>query len=220
VSRGARVAIAVAGGLVLLLVVAQLALPPLAEHRLRDDLERSGTVEKVQVSAFPAVKLLWHRADDVTVRMGRLRTGTRPFADLLVRTRDADKVDAVAAEQQIVTLRLLRPSLRKRGDEITLGATVTDADLRAALPPGFDVRPVAAGDGALVFEGTATVLGRRFGGRVVVAVRDGKLVLAPDVPFGGLLTLTVFSDPRVAVEDVGARQTANGFRLLARLRLR
>jgi hypothetical protein len=151
VSRGARVAIAVAGGLLVLLVVAQLALPPLAEHRLRDDLERSGTVEKVQISAFPAIKLLWHRADDVTVRMGSLRTGTAPFADLLVRTRDADKVDASATEQQLVTLRLQRPSLHKRGKDITLGATVTNAALRAALPPGFDVRPVASGDGTLVF---------------------------------------------------------------------
>ena len=104
--RAGRVALAVAGGLILLFVAAQLALPPIAEHRLRDRLERSGTVERVEISAFPAVKLLWHRADDVTVRMGRLRTGSGNFADLLVRTVDTHDLDASAEEQRILTLRL------------------------------------------------------------------------------------------------------------------
>jgi hypothetical protein len=220
VSRAARVAIALGAGVLALAVAAQLLLPTIAEHRLRNDLKHSGEVEHVSISAFPAIKLLWHRADDVEVRMGRVRTGaTGPFADLLARTRDADKVDAVAAEEQLVTLRLLRPSLHKRGDDLRLSATVTYADLRAALPPGFDVRPVASGNGSLVFEGSASVLGRQFRGRVVVSARDGKLVLAPDIPFGGLLTLTIFDDPRVEVLGVGARQSAAGFTLTARARL-
>ena len=53
-SRAARVAIAVAAGLLVLLVAAQLALPGIAEHRLRDDLKKSGEVEHVSISAFPA----------------------------------------------------------------------------------------------------------------------------------------------------------------------
>jgi hypothetical protein len=220
VSRAARVALATAGGLILLLVVAQLALPTIAEHRLRDRLERSGTVERVEISAFPAVKLLWHRADDVEVRMGRLRTGSGNFADLLASTGDTNDLDASAEEQRILTLRLHDSRLRKRGDELTLSSTVDDTDLRAALPPGFDVRPVASGDGALVFEGSAELLGQRFRGRAVVAARDGRLILAPDVLFGGFLTLTLFADPRIEVLSVGARQRTGGFTVVARARLR
>jgi hypothetical protein len=219
VGRAGRVAIATAGGLVLALVAAQLALPRIAERRLRDHLKRSGTVERVEIRAFPAVKLLWHRADDVTVRMGRLRTGSGHFADLLANTRDADKVDASAAEERILSLRLLAPQLHKRGDALTLSATVTEADLRAALPPGLDVRPVASGNGALVFEGSADLFGSRFTGQAVVSARDGRLQLAPDVPFGGFLSVTVFADPRVEVLGVGARRTAAGFRLEAQARL-
>ncbi len=218
-SRAARVALAIAAGLILVLVAAQLALPGIAEHRLRDRLERSGTVERVEISAFPAVKLLWHRADDVTVRMGRLRTGSGNFADLLVRTVDTDDLDASAEEQRILTLRLHDSRLRKRGDELTLSSTVDDADLRAALPPGFDLRPVASGDGALVLEGSAELLGQRFQGRAVVAARNGRLILAPDVLFGGFLTVTLFADPRIEVLSVGARQRAGGFTLVARARL-
>jgi hypothetical protein len=219
-SRGARVALATVGGLILLIVAAQVALPRIAEHRLRDRLERSGTVERVEISAFPAVKLLWHRADDVTVRMGRLRTGSGNFADLLASTGDTDDLDASAEEQRILTLRLHDSRLRKRGDELTLSSTVDDADLQAALPPGFDVRPVASGNGALVFEGSADLLGQRFQGQAVVAARDGKLILAPDLPFGGFFTVTLFTDPRIEVLSVGAQQRAGGFTVVARVRLR
>jgi hypothetical protein len=220
VSRGGRVAVAAVGGLVLLLVASQLALPSIAEHRLRDRLERSGTVERVEISAFPAVKLLWHRADDVTVRMGRLRTGSGNFADLLARTGDTDDLDASAGEQRILTLRLHDSRLRKRGDELTLSSMVDDADLQAALPPGFDLRPVASGNGALVFEGSAELLGQRFQGRAVVAARNGRVLLAPDVLFGGVLSVTLFADPRIEVLSVGARQRAGGFTVVAEARLR
>src|SRR5207248_45620 len=57
------IAIATVGVIVLLLVVAQLVLPGIAEQRLRDRLSRNGTVIQVHVSAFPAIELLWHHAD-------------------------------------------------------------------------------------------------------------------------------------------------------------
>ena len=218
--RAARVALAAAGGLILLLVAAQLALPAIAEHRLRDRLEASGTVQRVEISAFPAVKLLWHRADDVTVRMGRLKTGSGNFADLLASTGDTEDLDASAQEQRILTLRLHDSRLRKRGDEMTLSANVTDADLRAALPAGFDVRPVASGDGKLVFDGTAELFGSSFSGQAVVSVNDGRIQLEPNIPFGGVLSLTLFSDPRVEVLDVGVASRTNGFTLTSRVRLR
>jgi hypothetical protein len=221
VPRAARIAVAVAVGLVALLALGQVILPGIAERRLRDSLETRGQVEEVSISAFPAIKLLWHRADDVTVRMGALDPAPPgDFADLLARTVETTDLDASAREQQILTLRLHDSSLRKRGDELTLSSTVDDADLRAALPPGFDVRPVASGDGALVFEGSADLFGQRFQGRAVVAARDGRLLLTPDLPFGGFLSLTLFADPRIEVLSVGARQRPGGFTLAARARVR
>src|ERR1700744_5724163 len=66
-------ALAVAGLVVAVLVVAQLVLPGVAAHRLRDQLARSGRVLEVHISAFPAIKLLWHHADSVVVRMANYR---------------------------------------------------------------------------------------------------------------------------------------------------
>ena len=209
---GAAVAVA--------LVLSQLVLPGVAERRLRDRLERNGTVEAVDVRVFPALELLWDRSDRVTVRMVQARAGTGRFAELLASTGDTDRLDARVATLRVLTLSFRDVTLRKRGRTLSGSATVTHADLRAALPEGFDVRPVASGDGVLVFEGRAALLGRELRGQATVSVRDGDIVLAPNVPFGGFLTLTVFQDPRIEVLSVGTRPRPDGFLLTARARLR
>jgi hypothetical protein len=77
------------------------------------------------------------------------------------------------------------------------------------------VQPVASADGALTLRGTATVLG--VGATVDATVRpqNGALVVSPDVPFGGLATLTLFSNPKIAVTGVSATPVAGGFALTA-----
>ena len=219
-TRRTRIALgaaALAGGLVL---AVQLLLPWLAERRLRERLSRNGTVESVDVRAFPALKLLGGRADRVSVRMRDGRAGTGRFADLVAGTRDSDRVDARVRGLCVLTLRFRELTLRKRGLAVEGTATVTNRALRAALPAGFDVRPVASRRGVLVFEGSASVLGRRLRGQAVLSARDGHLALAPNVAFGGLLSLTVFADPRIEVLSVGARPRPDGFVLSARARLR
>jgi DUF2993 family protein len=219
-TRRARIVAGVGVAVVALLVLSQLILPGIAERRLRDRLERNGTVDSVDVRAFPALELLGGRADEVSVRMSGARTGAGRFADLVARTEDTDRLDAEVTGVRIFTLRLRELTLKKRGRTIDGTATVADADLRAVLPDGFDVRPVASGDGALVFEGTAAILGRRLRGQAVVAARDGRLVLSPNVLFGGFVSLTIFQDPRIEVLSVGARPRPDGFVLTARARLR
>jgi LmeA-like phospholipid-binding len=201
------------------LVAGQLLLPGIAENRLRDRLARDGHVDSVHVSAFPAIKLLWGHADRVTVRMANVRTGTGRLGHLLASTRDAGRVDATARELDVLSLRLRDAKLRRRDGRLEGEATVTDADLRAALPPGFDVRPVASGNGQLVLRGSVTLFGATVTANAVLLAQDGRLKIAPDVPFGGFAALTVFSDPRVHVDGVGARGVPGGFVVTARGRL-
>ena len=63
--------LSVLAAIVVVLAVAQVALPGIAAGQLRDRLARSGQVLSVSVSAFPAIELLWSDADRVTVRLGR-----------------------------------------------------------------------------------------------------------------------------------------------------
>jgi hypothetical protein len=195
-------------------------LPGIAEDRLRDELARHGEVASVDVRAFPALELLWHRADRVVVHLRSYRAGTAPFADSLSRTRDTGDLDARTDLLMTGPLLLRDARLVKRGDELLGRATVTDRAIRAVLPSFLDVQPVASGRGQLVLQGTASMFGLSASLRARLLVSDGKLLVEPDVPLGGFAHLTVFADPRIAVQGVGARAVPGGFVVTARAALR
>ena len=105
--------------------------------------------------------------------------------------------------------------MHKRGSELTAAATVTQADLRTAvffLDKSSRSRP---GTGQLTLRGTASFLGLTATVDATVAAQNGALVVAPDVPFGGIATLTLFNDPHVQVQSVGATNAPGGFRVSA-----
>lgn len=211
---------ATAGAILAVLVVAQLVLPGIAARRLRDRLARSGTVLTVQVDAFPAITLLWHRADQVVVRLGRYRSSTGGLSSLLDQTADVGSLDASATELDTGLLTLRDATLSKRGNRLIGSATVTEADLRAAVPFLNAVAPVASGNGQLVLRGTASLFGVTASVDATVAAVNGALLVQPDVPFGALATLTLFSDPNVQVQSVSAATTPTGFTVSARAELR
>jgi hypothetical protein len=214
------IALATIGVVLLALVVAQLVLPGIAAQNLRDRLNRSGNVISVEVHAFPAIKLLWNHADRVVVRMGRYRSGTGPLGSLLSETSDVGSLDASAAEVDAGLLTLRNASLTKRGDQLTGTATVTEADLRRSVPILQSVVPVASSGGQLTLRGTASLLGVTATVDATVSAHDGNLIVAPDVPFGGFATVTVFSNPDLEVESVGATTAPGGFRVTATGRLK
>jgi hypothetical protein len=213
------IALAVAGAVLVVLVVAQLVLPGVAAQRLRDQLARSGTVLKVEVSAFPAVKLLWGQADHVVVRLGRYASSSGHLGHTLEQTADAGTLDASAGEFDTGALTLRDVTLRKRGSELTGAATVTEADLRSGVPFLENVQPIASEGGRLLLRGTASLLGLSATVDAVVAADNGALVVAPDVPFGSLVTLTLFSDPHVRVQSIAAASVAGGFRVSGQARV-
>jgi hypothetical protein len=211
-----RIAVLATAGVVLLVVVlAQLFLPGIAAQRLRDDLEKSGTVLEVKVSAFPAIKLLWHQADSVVVRMGSYRSGVGHLGSTLAGAGDAGTIDASAQQLEVGPLTLRNGTLRKRGSELTGAATVTEADLRSAVFFLDNVEPIASENGRLTLRGTASFLGLTATVDATVAAQNGALVVAPDVPFGGIATLTLFSNPHVEVQSVSAKTVPGGFRITA-----
>ncbi len=209
------IALGVVGVVLLVLVIAQLVLPGIATRRLRDQLARSGTVLSVKVSAFPAIELLWGQADSVVVRMGRYEAGASEIGNKLGRAANVGTLDLSAQEVRSSALTLRDARLHKQGNQLIGSATVMQSDLRAAVPFLDNVQPVASSGGQLILRGTATVLGINATVDAVVAARDGALVVAPDVPFGGIATITLLNDPHVRVESVGATSVPGGFRLQA-----
>lgn len=195
----------------LVVIVAQLLLPRIAAQRLRDRLARNGQVLSVNVHAFPAIELLWHHADRVTIGLGRYRTPAGKLGGSLHQTVDVDSLRVTAREVDVGLLKLHDAMLVKQGDRLIASATVSDADLRAALPVLDSVTPVASPAGRLVLQGSASLFGVTATVQAVVHVVAGKLVVSPNLPLGGLATITVFSNPHVAVRSVAASSVSEGF---------
>jgi hypothetical protein len=201
--RGLRVALWAAAIFIVLLVASQLFLPGLAARTVRQRVGRYGPVLSAHVSAFPAFELLWGHAQSASVRTGTLRMTQAQATDLLWGARGIDSLDLSASSLVIEPLRLEQVSMRKRDHAVRVLATLTLADLRAAMPAGVQLQALTGGE-----EGSleVTVGGELFGVSAsvvaVVQAAEGKLVAAPrGLSLGGLTQITLFSDPHLNVES-------------------
>jgi pSer/pThr/pTyr-binding forkhead associated (FHA) protein len=211
--------------LVLVFGVGQLVLPGVAEDRLRAKLEQYGPVRRVHISSTPAIQLLWHRADRVEVAMdsytakaGGQRTS---LADFLSKTRDATKLDVNVGvlHSQVLTLHEVR--LHKEGDFLVGHAELSQQELSAALPGFLDLRPVSASQEGIVVQVSASVLGQRLTVHARLLAERGHVLVRPEgIPFGSLASVSVFDDPRVYVESLGAELRGEQYFLTARARLK
>jgi hypothetical protein len=221
--RGVALAL-VALAAILLIGVGQLVLPGVAEQKVRSSLSRYGPVRRVHIESTPAIKLLWHRADRVVVAMDSYRSepgGHGSLADFLSRTRDTGKLDVSVRTLQSQLLTLHDVSLRKEGDVLVGRARLTQHELSAALPTFLDLRPVSASEDGIVARASASILGHRITARIRVLAEAGRVLVRPEgFPFGSLASITVFNDPRVYVESLGAELHGENYLLTARARLK
>jgi hypothetical protein len=222
-NRRAVIAGAAAAVVLVLLVVAQLVLPGVAENSLRSDLSKYGPVRQLSITSFPAVKLLWHRANSVKVAMDSYRSepgGHTSVADFLSDTRATKKLDARVGvlEAQLVTLRDV--SLHKDGAALVGQALLTQRALDEALPDFAGLRPVSATQNGIVVRATGTALGQRGAVNLRVLAADGKVVVEPDGLIGSFAHISVFKDPRVYVESLGAQLRGDQYRLTVRATLK
>lgn len=219
-----RAALLGAGAVGILLVVAQLVLPSLAASRIKHRLQERGTVSSVKVAAFPAVKLLWGHADDVEVRMDAFRAPAGAtgggIGDAFDRVGAVGHLDLSVGTLQAGPVILRDTRITKRGRDVDAIATLPNPDLRRALPPGFDLRPVAGPGGTLQLEGTMRLLGLRAQATARLLAQDGRIVVQPQSgPLAAAATMTVFDDDRFEVTRLQARDGSHGFTLHAAGRL-
>lgn len=199
-----------AAALLLVLAASQLALPSLAEDRVRSELAATGEVTSVDVGAFPALTLLFAKAGSVRVRMSSASVGAGDLGDRLASTSRTGSLDFAVGVLSLGPLRVRDVTLRKDGDELVGTASLTEDDLADALPVDLGLRPVESDDGALTLE--AAVGPVAFRGRL--SDSDGALVIAPDGVLGGFASVTVFEDPRVRITGVSARVLDGGFTVI------
>jgi hypothetical protein len=211
-----------AGAVVVLLVLAQLLLPRIAASVVSSRVARYGKVESVSVSAWPAVKLLWGSVDSVRVRAKSLAVSPEQAAKLLWEAHDTPSMDVSAESVRVGALQLTDATLSKRGDALAASASASEADVRAALPPGFRVQLLRSDGGAVEVLASGGLFGVGASVKAVGEASDGKLVAHPLGFLVSGLRLTLFSDPHVYIEGVAASVATRqplGYRLRMTARL-
>ncbi len=210
--RPSRIALAIAAPIVLIAVLAQAFLPALAAKRVMDRIARYGAVKSVSVSAWPALELLWGKADSVTVRAGALTVTPAQIALLLSEARKVRDmtVSADSTSMRIATLphglTLSDLRMEKHGSSMQASAILTQRQLDEALPSGFHVEPVASSGGQVEVKASGGLFGVQASIDALVKPLEGRLVAQPQgFPFAGFGTVTLFSDPRLEVESVGVQ---------------
>ncbi len=212
------------GIVVLLLGLAQLFLPRLAASRISSRVGRYGKVSSVHVSAWPAVKLLWSDADSIDVRASRLDITPAQTSELLEEAKGVGDLDLQAQSAREGPLPVSDVRLQKRGNVIHASAFASGTDVQAALPSGFGVQLLASSEGTVEVRATGGLFGLGTSVDAVAEASEGKLVVRPRGLFESL-KLTLFSEPHVAIQSIGARaasgpEGAAGYELEASATLR
>ncbi|MDO8209816.1 hypothetical protein [Conexibacter sp. CPCC 206217] len=202
----------------LLLVLAQLLLPRLAEREVTRQLGGDGEVTAAKVQALPAVELLWRHADRVSAHVRSYDARVGDIADDLYETRRVDeldvRIDRVRAADDV---ELNDVRVQKRDGVLEGSAVLDPQQLTGALPAGIEGRLVPQDDGAIVVD--ARIAGASV--RLQVVVRDGRVVARPDGLLGLVTAYPIFSDPRIEVDAISATPLPDGrFQLQARARVR
>jgi hypothetical protein len=214
VRLGAALVVAVAA----LLVIAQLVLPGIAAERVREQVGRYGAVREVHVHAVPAIELLWGDADEISVKAGDLRISPRQLVDLERNLAGVTDATLTAPRLNLVLSSVLSGAasfedvrLTKRGSALRTSGTLRSANLHVALPAAFRVAGLSAASGRPEVAVSGEAFGVHAAGRGVMRARDGKVVVElAGLPFAGLGAATIFSDPRIYVENVTASPRGDG----------
>ncbi len=204
--RALRFALWLIGALVVALGLAQIFLPKIAASRISSRLGKYGDVQSVNVSAFPAIELLWHDADSVSVHARTLSVSPAQTGKLLHEASGLQKIDLTADATREGPLALHEVHVSKRGAKLHAQATVSDADIKSALPAGVSLQLLGSSGGRVEVRATGGLFGVGATVDAVAEAEDGKLVVRPRGFLLEALKLTLFSDPRVRIEGVGAAQ--------------
>jgi hypothetical protein len=211
------------GGVLVLLVLAQLLLPRIAARMISSRIGRYGKVESVSVHAWPAIELLWGSVGSVHVRAQSLAVTPEQAAKLLWESHGVQSMDIAVERVKVGSLALSDATLSKRGSALSGQASTTAAQAEAALPAGFAVRLIGSENGKVEVQASGALFGVGATANAVGEARQGKLVAHPVGFLLEGLRLTIFSNPHVYVEGIGASvlsQEPLSYRLTMDARLR
>jgi hypothetical protein len=210
--RGVRIGLWAIAAIFALLAIAQFLLPVIAVKLVRDRAARYGTIKSASISAFPAVELLWGKAESATLSAGELTVTASELTELLGQLWEARGVDeaTVSAEKATInvggsvnTIVARDLHAQKRGSELSGSATITQEALDRALPDGISIEALESTGGQVRVRASITLFGAQTSVGAIVKPSEGHLVVEPQgLPIAGLGTITLFSNPHLDMKSV------------------
>lgn len=211
-------AVVATGCVVVLLVATQVLLPMIAVRVVRDRVGDPGA--DVTVKAFPALKMAFGHVDRITIAASRIGDGEEDLSARLEEAGKVGEIDATIGEIPVEGLVLRDVRARVDDGAVTASASVELAQLEAMVPGGGGLKALPAeADGSPRFSARVTVLGITTEVPLVVAARDGRVEVAPDLPIAGALRIPVFENPRMRIDAVSSAVDGDVVRLDVRGRL-
>jgi hypothetical protein len=197
-----RVAVIVAVVLLVLVVVAQFALPPLAERRVEDRLTEGGGAAEVSIDALPAALLLFGDGDEIEVRGSGLDLDLDDDPEVLEPLDGFDRVDVTLEDFRAGPFDVAGFELSRDGSgpySLLSSSTTTAAELA-----GYGADQLGLGGGALLeFFATGVDAAQRpipieldlemesDDGRVRVVSGGGTVAGSPTGPLAELITSAI-----------------------------
>ena len=201
-----RIAIIAATVLVALLVVAQLALPALAEKRITDRLTENGGSADAQVDpSFPAVRLLAGDGDGIDVRGSGLDLDIEPGDSPVLDRLDGfgsvaiDLTDFQAGPFEVDSFELSRDGsgpYALSGSLVTTGAALASYGADRLGIPGASLLPLITGadDDSIADKPIPVELDMELtsdDGRITVTSGGGTVAGFPTGPLAELITQAI-----------------------------
>ncbi len=206
-----------AGLIVLVAVLGQLVLPPIAERVARGEL--SDDRAQVEIEALPAWKLVFGHVDELRVESPTLSVDSDDLTTLLRRARKVDEgrvtIGTLSVDRIPIPLRDVVATL-DRG-RVEASAKITISELAAELPAGAELVPEPPHpDGQPRLRASLELLGNRAEVPIVVRARDGELEAAGDAGIASAIRITLFANDALRIDEL--RGSVDGDVMTVRIR--
>jgi hypothetical protein len=193
--------------LTLAAITTELALPSVAESRMRDQLASFGSVTSVEVSASPALMMLFGGVERAAVQMSSATLDAGAVdPDLLSKAGDVEVLEARIDALRAGPLDVESVVLDKRGQALDASATM-DVDQVESLVPGAELK-VEKGMLLLDLSGIQLPLPLPGPIQLQIGLEDGKVVARPLGAASALLpTEPLLDRPELSVTSLDSSIT-------------
>ena len=164
--------------LALAAITTELALPSVAESRMRDQLASFGSVTSVEVSTSPALKMLFGGVERASVQMSSATLDAGAMdPDLLSKADDVEVLEARIETLRAGPLDVESVVLDKRGHALDAAATL-HVDQVESLVPGAELK---VEQGMMLLDLSELPLPLPLPGpiQLQIGLEDGKVVARP-----------------------------------------